>query len=42
MRKALKKLPGFEDYDKDGVQIFKSTVHLVDLACKHAALLTAK
>ncbi len=28
MLKALKKLPGFEDYDKDGVQIFKSTVDL--------------
>ena len=40
--KSLKKLPGFEDYDKDGVQIFKSTVHLVDHACKHATLLVTK
>ena len=40
--KSLKKLPEFKDYDKDGVQIFKSTVDLVDTACKHAALLTSK
>ena len=40
--KFLKKLSGFEDYDKDGVQIFKSTVELVNTACKHATLLTAK
>ena len=42
MLKALKKLPGFENYDKDGVQIFKSTVHLVNDACKHASLLISK
>ncbi len=42
MLKALKKLPGFEDYNKDGVQIFKSTVYLVDDACKHASLLISK
>jgi hypothetical protein len=42
MLKALKKFPGFEDYDKDGVQIFKSTVHLVDVACKHAFMLSSK
>jgi hypothetical protein len=40
--KSLKKLPGFEEYDKDGVQIFKSTAHLVDVACKHASLLASK
>jgi hypothetical protein len=34
--KALKKLPGFEDYDKDGVQIFNSTFHLIEMACKRA------
>jgi hypothetical protein len=42
MLKALKKLPGFEDYDKDGVQIFGTTVHLVEEACKHASLLASK
>ena len=42
MLKALKKIPGFEDYDKDGVQIFRTTVHLVDDACKHASLLVSK
>ena len=36
------KFAGFEDYDKDGVQIFKSTIHLVDTACKHASLLMSK
>lgn len=41
MMKALKKCPGFEDYNKDGVQIFKATVHLVDDACKHASLLVS-
>lgn len=40
--KALKQFSGFEDYDKDGVQIFKSTVHLVEDACKHASLLISK
>jgi hypothetical protein len=42
MIKALKKLPGFEEYDKDGVQIFNTTIHLLDIACKHASLLFAK
>jgi hypothetical protein len=42
MLKALKKLPGFEDYEKDGVEIFNSTVHLVDKARKHASLLISK
>jgi hypothetical protein len=42
MIKALKKLSGFEDYEKDGVQIFKTTAHLVDDACKHASLLVSK
>lgn len=40
--KSLKKLPGLEDYDKDGVQIFQSTVHLMDIACKRASLLTSQ
>lgn len=39
MMKALKKLPGFESYDKDGAQIFNTTFHLVDKACKHASSL---
>ncbi len=42
MLKALKKLPGFEDYDKDGVQIFKATNHLIDIACKRASVLVSK
>lgn len=42
MVKALKKLPGFEDYDKDGVQIFNITVHLVDMASKRASSLVSK
>lgn len=31
MIKVLKKLPGFENYDKDGVQIFDTTIHLLIL-----------
>ena len=42
MLKALKKLPGFENYDKDGVQIFNSTHHLIESACKHASSLVSK
>ena len=42
MLKALKKLPGFEDYDKDGVQIFNATIHLIDMACKRASSLVSK
>lgn len=42
MMKALRKLPGFEDYDKDGVQIFRTTVHLIDDACKNASTLASK
>ncbi len=40
--KALKKLPGFEDYDKDGVQIFNVTFPLIDTACKWASGLVLK
>lgn len=40
--KALKKLPRFEDYDKDGVQIFNTTFSLIETACKHASELTLK
>lgn len=42
MLKALKKLPVFKDYDKDGVQIFNVTSHLIETACKHASLLVSK
>ncbi len=42
MIKALKKLPGFENYDKDGVEIFNATIHLIDKACKHASSLVSK
>lgn len=42
MLRALKKLPGFENYDKDGVQIFNATIHLIDMACKHASFLVSK
>lgn len=40
--RALKKLPGFENYDKDGVQIFNATIHLIDTACKRASFLVSK
>jgi RloB-like protein len=42
MLKALKKLPGFENYDKDGVQIFNVTIHFIDMACKRASFLVSK
>jgi hypothetical protein len=42
MIKALKKLPGFENYDKDGVQIFNTTIHFIDIACKRASSLVSK
>ncbi len=42
MLKALKKLPGLEDYDKDGGQIFNSTIHLIDVACKRACSLVSE
>lgn len=42
MLKALKKLPGFSSYDKDGVQIFNSTHGLVDTACKNASKLASQ
>lgn len=35
--KALTKLSGFENYDKDGVQIFNTTFPLIEIACKRAA-----
>ena len=42
MRKALKILPGFEDYNKDGVQIFNASYHLINVACKRASALVSK
>jgi hypothetical protein len=42
MLKALKKLPGLEGYDKDGVQIFNATIHFIDMACKRASSLVSK
>jgi len=42
MLKALKKLPGLEDYDKDGVKIFNATTHLIDIALKRASALASK
>jgi hypothetical protein len=42
MIKALKKLPRFENYDKDGVQIFNTTIHFIDIACKRASSLVSK
>jgi hypothetical protein len=39
---ALKKLPGFSDYDKDGVHIFHTTHPRIDIACKNASLLVSK
>ncbi len=42
MVKALKKLPGFAGYDKDGVQIFNTTHPLIDIARKNASTLSTK
>ncbi len=42
MLKALKKLPKLEGYDKDGVQIFHATIHLIEVGCKHAFSLVSK
>ena len=42
MLRALKKLPGFENYDKDGVQIFNTTIHFIDIAYKRASFLVSK
>jgi len=42
MLRALKKLPGLENYDKDGVQIFNATIHFIDMACKRASSLVSK
>jgi hypothetical protein len=39
--KALKKIRGFENYDKDGVEIFNSTSHLIDVACKRSSELVS-
>lgn len=40
--KALKKIAGFEDYDKDGVQIFNATSPSIKLACKRAEELACR
>lgn len=40
--RALKKFPGLENYDKDGVQIFNVTIHLIDIGCKRASSLISK
>lgn len=40
--KALKKLSGFEDYDKDGVQIFNTTFPVIETGCKRASELVSK
>lgn len=40
--KSLKKMPEFSKYDKDGVHIFNSTYHLIEVACKHASSLVSK
>ena len=42
MLKALKKMPEFEKYDKDGVQILNTTIHLIGMACKRASSLVSK
>ena len=42
MLKALKKLPGFENYDKDGVKIFTRTQYFIDTACQNASKLAFK
>ncbi len=42
MLKSLKKIPQFADYEKDGVQIFNSTNHLINTACKNASKLSLK
>ncbi len=40
--KALKKMHGFSEYDKDGVQVFNSTYHLIETGCKNASMLVVK
>lgn len=40
--KALKKIPDFENYDKDGVHIFNATHTLVDTACERASKLLSR
>lgn len=40
--KALRKLPEFENYEKDGVQIFNVTFPMIDTACKRALELVKK
>ena len=42
MLRALRKLPGFCDYDKDGVQIFNATCHLIDTGCRNASRLASQ
>lgn len=41
MMRALKKLTGFSDYDKDGVFLFELTFSHIEQACKHGALLVS-
>lgn len=40
--KELKRLPGFENYDKDGVDIFNKTFTSIKTACKRAKDLESK
>jgi hypothetical protein len=42
MIKALKRILRFEDYDKDGAQIFRDTFSLIEVACQRASLLISK
>jgi hypothetical protein len=42
MLKALKKCTRFENYDKDGVQIFNDSIHLIETACRNASALAVK
>ena len=42
MIKVLRKCPRFENYDKDGVQIFNDTIHLIEAVCKNASALVSK
>jgi len=42
MLKALKKMPGFSSYVKDGVQIFNCTHFHINTACKNASKLLLK
>jgi hypothetical protein len=40
--RILKKMPRFSDYDKDGVQVFNATQHLLQAACRNASMVASR